>query len=285
MMAGRWMVALVVLLVLASGLLPVLSSPVSAQNNEDELTFEEEVALVELELMEAFTAISLEWDNALDVLNLKIPQKPLLVLVYPGEEILVEGCGEASTSADGNPRYCVFDQQIPGLQVRSLDGAGDDIRDIQTNGVIVMPLEWLTRFKIGPGTEPDEEQFSLGVGFFLAHEFGHFVQVELSEQMRRPLPAGKQSELLSDCIAGDMFATAGQRVFRNPRNNPATLLKVFEDIGAAELDGTHGTPIERRDAFTFGYAYATIDASTTGIQGKVACISRYWPEMLGNAAI
>lgn len=252
----------------------------AASQADPEVERESELYLVELELMEAFSAIALSWDNSLDVLNLRIPHKPLLVIVYPGEEVSIEGCGAPVRSTDGEPRFCVFEQPIPGIQVTLIDqAAGEVARDINTNGVIVIPLEWLTDFK-GANTTT---QFRLAVGLFLAHEFGHFMQIELSEQLRRPLPSGKQSELLSDCFAGDVFATAGKTVFQGEGNNPITLLKVFESIGAQEPDGTHGTPIERRDAFTFGYAYGTIDADARKIQGKLACISRFWPNLLGNS--
>ncbi len=273
MMVRRVAVTLLLLLICQAP----LSQMAVAQTDPD---FERSLYLVELELMEAFSAIALSWDNSLDVLDLRIPHKPLLVIVQPGEEVTIEGCGAPVRSTDGEPRFCVFEHPIPGIQVTLIDQAADEVaRDIETNGIIVIPLEWLTDFK---GARSNT-QFRLAVGLFLAHEFGHFVQIELSEQLSRPLPLGKQAELLSDCFAGDVFATAGRSVFRNSGNSPITLLKVFESIGAQEPDSTHGTPIERRDAFTFGYAYGTIDADSRKIQGKLACISRFWPALLGNS--
>jgi hypothetical protein len=109
-----------------------------------------------------------------------------------------------------------------------------------------------------PGTRTiyldfSQQQSNLGrfgdgsVGFWLAHEYAHHVQVIYNQS--RSLP---RHELLADCFAGMYVRYGVTRSFRLAYND---YLEARNQIWALSWnDADHGTPAQRLAAFDYGYS-------------------------------
>lgn len=106
-----------------------------------------------------------------------------------------------------------------------------------------------------------------------AHEFGHHVVHELSEQSRQPLPTGKWWELISDCMAGVWATSAYYRGTMQPGNFEEAVAALVAIGDTAITAEPHGTSEERKNALLTGY---------NGIPNRyppgapAACTETYW---------
>ena len=146
-----------------------------------------------------------------------------------------------------------------------------------TEGSIVLPVD--TFAAIWDGNvfgvpSPIVGDFTAAI--VVAHEYGHNVVFRMAEAFDIPdslLPAGKNSELIADCLAANWGATAYQRDALGAREilQVATLLPIIGDTGGAS---GHGSARERAVALTVGLTGPQFNR-----QGQpVDCIERYWPE-------
>ena len=142
------------------------------------------------------------------------------------------------------------------------------------NGVVVLPVE--TMSKMWTGRVFDKQVSNLkragdfAAAMITAHEFGHHIEGEMSEQSRAPSPPNPYKELIADCFAG-VWAYS---VFLD---NYLEDGDVDEAVNALEVIGddlgSHGTGAQRQNAFLVGYA-GTTEAPGGGVPGK--CIDQYW---------
>lgn len=94
----------------------------------------------------------------------------------------------------------------------------------------------------------------LAVGLVLAHEWGHAVQARIGYYARDPYP-----ELQADCYAGAWFAAipAESSLYDAKERIEPALRGLFHHLGdptgiGLNEDSTHGTPIQRQNAFVDG---------------------------------
>ncbi len=292
-MARRLGIALVLLLILQGLSTPLSFSAAKAQDAYwDPAWIAQHSGEVEQQIQRAFTGAARAWDEWFFDMKLKVPNKPILVLVRQGESARVEGCtntlpDEAVTSRDSTPVYCVIQGPVSNITISTDPSTFDSPprnppgeTGVNVNGFILMPIETMTAFAYGSHDTGNTEFISLAPAMFLAHEYAHFVQIELSNQLRRTLPVKIATELLADCLAGDLFATAGLSIFSDEENNANILLWSFNRLGDDLPNSEYGTDTQRREAFTFGFTLGTTDRDTTKRAGKLNCLSRYWPGIL-----
>jgi uncharacterized protein len=105
-----------------------------------------------------------------------------------------------------------------------------------------------------------------------AHEFGHHVAFEIASQTQKPLPAGKNNELIADCFAGNWARSVYQRG-RPGSGAIETGLDAIEAIGDSTINGDHGTPQERTNAFKIGL-FGTRSNPTPA--SPEVCYDVYW---------
>lgn len=120
-----------------------------------------------------------------------------------------------------------------------------------------------------PGTRAGEGRAvgDFGVAYVVAHEYAHNVQFELGLYGVAPQASSKPFELMADCMAG-LWANS---VLAQGRIKPGDVQEAVStasavgdfEFGAAEH---HGTPAERRDAWSSGYR-----------SGEPATCERYSP--------
>lgn len=148
---------------------------------------------------------------------------------------------------------------------------------VPTEGSVVLPVE--TFAAIWDGNvfgvpSPIVGDFTAAI--VVAHEYGHNVVFRMAEVFDIPdsrLPAGKNSELIADCLAANWGATAYQRDALGAKEilQVAGLLPIIGDTGGAS---GHGSARERAVALTVGLTGPQFNR-----QGQpVDCIERYWPE-------
>ncbi|GAB2859941.1 hypothetical protein GCM10027074_28830 [Streptomyces deserti] len=145
-------------------------------------------------------------------------------------------------------------------------------------GTIYLPVTTMQKMWTGNIFERQSKRTGdFAAAILTAHEFGHHVTDELQIQYQKkgmpfPPPAGKWNELIADCMAGAWAATAYHSGYLEPNDfeEAATALEALGDNPQ-----THGTPAERREALTVGFA---------GVQGRygpgspAACIETYWKD-------
>ncbi|WP_244970921.1 metalloprotease [Gordonia jinghuaiqii] len=146
-----------------------------------------------------------------------------------------------------------------------------------TEGSVVLPVD--TFAAIWDGNvfgvpSPIVGDFTAAI--VVAHEYGHNVVFRMAELFDIPdsrLPAGKNSELVADCLAANWGATAYQRDALGAKEilQVASLLPIIGDTGGAM---GHGSARERATALTVGLTGPRFNR-----QGQpVDCLQRYWPE-------
>jgi predicted metalloprotease len=112
----------------------------------------------------------------------------------------------------------------------------------------------------------------------VAHEFGHHIQDELTEQLGVAGPGAPYIELLADCFAGNWAYAANLARYLEAGDLAEALnaLGVIGDTGKV----SHGTNVQRQTAFTIGFQGTT--ANPRGGR-PTTCISTYWPALLAQA--
>ena len=104
-----------------------------------------------------------------------------------------------------------------------------------------------------------------------AHEYGHKVQDELSDDFNVPAPTNPNKELLADCFAGNYAYNAFTRGYLEDGDEQVAL----DALGAIGDDpNSHGSPEQRDAAFEIGYR-GTQDTPKPGV--PAICINVYWP--------
>lgn len=159
---------------------------------------------------------------------------------------------------DPNAYYCGADHVV--------DDAG-----VVYEGTVILPVTTFQQMWTGDILNKQSKVVGdFAAALVVAHELGHHIEHEMSEQTQTPRPTGKNRELIADCFAGVWMASAYYSGLLEPGD--------FEE-GVAALEaigdelGTHGTSAERRDALLVGY---------NGIPGETApgdpgaCIQTYW---------
>jgi predicted metalloprotease len=141
-------------------------------------------------------------------------------------------------------------------------------------GMVILPVSTMTKMWTGNIFEKQVSSLKR-VGDFeaaviVAHEFGHHIQDELTEQTRAPAPPNPNRELIADCFAG-VWAYS---VFLDNYLEPGDLDEAVNALGVIgdEL-GSHGTNAERQNAFLIGYS-GTTEVPGGGVPAR--CIENYW---------
>lgn len=155
-------------------------------------------------------------------------------------------------------------------------------------GIIVIPITSFARLWTGDiyGTKVTDPKAigDFAAGVVLSHEFGHHITAELA--MRRgiaPMAKGKNKELLADCFAGvhAQALSLGIDGHLDPGDTDEALAALTALGDKGETKDPHGTPEERRSAFTLGLNGNAVDP-----RGGVpnTCLREYWPAAARPAA-
>ena len=177
------------------------------------------------------------------------------------------------TDAQGNP--LVVNASTPNAFYCPVGPTSDAVDPIAVNythpnGSLVLPLQTLLSIRdrgvVGERASVVPGDFA--VALILAHEFGHHVADELASQLSVALPAGKNIELIADCLAGVWAYTAyyNNLLEAGDWEEGIALLSVLGDEDILTQD-SHGTAEERIAAFETGYNTGDI----------LACSNAYWP--------
>lgn len=188
-------------------------------------------------------------------------------LVGPSNPSFVSSCTNVGQVLPDTPNayYC------PADAITTADG-----RVYQ--GMVILPV--LTMQQMWTGTilgASSRMGGDFGAAIVTAHEMGHHVQDELTQQVAaqgtapRPL-TGSNAELIADCFAG-VWMTTAYRGGLLSGDDVDEAVAALEAIGAPVEGAAHGTPAQRREALLVGY---------NGLPGvtepgdPMACIQTYW---------
>ena len=190
-------------------------------------------------------------------------------VIMPGEEATSE-CTDPNTGADtvagsdyNNAFYCPFDANESDL------------------GAIYLPVDTMGQMWTGDMFNRQVSDLSkvgdYAAALLIAHEFGHHVQDELTEQVGVPKPAGINSEQIADCFAGVWTYS----VFLDNYLEPGDIDEAFEALGVIgdqnPLRSSHGSGAQRQNAFLLGYN----GSEANPVPGVPAnCIVAFWPEWM-----
>lgn len=150
-------------------------------------------------------------------------------------------------------------------------------RDMNTHdrGMLVFPVETIAKMWTGNIFERRVSNLKrvgdFAAAMMIAHEFGHHIQDELSQQLNVAAPAGSNSELIADCFSG-VWAYS---VFLDNILEAGDIDEAVNALGViGDNAGSHGTGAERQNAFLIGYT-----GSKVYPRGGVPenCIKAYWP--------
>lgn len=165
------------------------------------------------------------------------------------------------TSDHENAYYCSGDSMTVGGQTYE--------------GMIILPAVTFQRMWSGrmfgkQGERIGDNDFA--AAFIVAHEFGHHVQDEISQQFTMPPFTGANKELIADCYAG-IWINAKARSGQLDTTDWAEAINAATMVGAAHAGGTHGTAPQRVRAVEIG--------ASTGYAGYAAgdpdaCNAAYW---------
>jgi predicted metalloprotease len=149
------------------------------------------------------------------------------------------------------------------------------------NGAIFLPVDTISDMWTGDMFDRQVSDLSkvgdFAAAILVAHEFGHHVQDELTEQVGVPKPAGINSEQIADCFAGVWAYT----VWLDGYMETGDIDEAFLAIGViGDLDpnrSTHGSGEQRQNAFLLGYNGSQANP-VPGV--PVNCIEAFWPEWM-----
>lgn len=144
--------------------------------------------------------------------------------------------------------------------------------DSNRSGAIVLPVLTFQQmwdgnfFGTNSGTKGD-----FGAAAVVAHEFGHHIQDELTQQTGIARPAGKNKELIADCFAGNWTSSLYQRGGLDDGDLEEAVSGLFAIGDPDATVQSHGTGPER------------IQALKIGLQGNpFSCFRTYWPQILSG---
>ncbi len=177
--------------------------------------------------------------------------------VVQGSDTYKTNCsgGDIVTATYNNAFYCPVDVIYSG--------------GVAYKGVVVLPAVTFQKmwggniFSNNSGTTGD-----FGAGVIAAHEFSHHVTDEIAIQLGQSHPAGKNNELIADCLAGTWAVSLYQRsnLEDGDLNEAANALFAIGDKGSTV---SHGTGAER------------VAALKTGLSGNpFSCFRAYWPQIV-----
>jgi predicted metalloprotease len=134
-------------------------------------------------------------------------------------------------------------------------------------GTVILPVT--TFYKMWFGDIFGKNSGVLGdfaAGAIVAHEFGHSVQDEMSQQLGWAAPKGKKKELIADCFSGVWTWSINQRgqLEQGDLGEIAAALNLMGD--AKITDNSHGTVQERVAAVNIGLQNGN----------PMNCVSAYW---------
>jgi hypothetical protein len=163
----------------------------------------------------------------------------------------------------------VFGSAFPNAFYCSFDDNGTD------KGMIVFPVETMAKMWSGNIFEQQVSDVKrvgdFAAAMMVAHEFGHHIQDELTEQSGIAAPAQPNSELIADCLSGIWaYSVALDRYLEEGDLEEA--INALEVIG--DNRGSHGTGAERQNAYLIGYS-GSVDNPLGGTPAN--CIRAFWP--------
>ena len=142
-------------------------------------------------------------------------------------------------------------------------------------GMLVFPVETMAKMWSGNifqrQVSDAKRVGDFAAGMIIAHEFGHHIQDELSQQLRIAPPRSPNNELLADCFAG-VWAYS---VFLDDILEKGDIDEAVNALGViGDTVGSHGTGAERQNAFLIGYTGTRLYP-----QGGVPenCMKAFWP--------
>lgn len=145
-------------------------------------------------------------------------------------------------------------------------------------GEIVLPDETFAKMWGGDIFDRQVENPQLTGDFaaaaIAAHEFGHHVQDELSQDFGVAGPTKPDNELLADCFSGAVTYGLGQWGVLDD-GDVDEAIAAFGVIGDEQND--HGTDAQRQTAFEIGL-YGS--QAQPGGGEPTACLAAYWPAVL-----
>ena len=150
----------------------------------------------------------------------------------------------------------------------------NDRNSLGGHGLVVAPVESFRKMWTGDIFEHRVSSLKrvgdFAAAVIVAHEFGHHIQDELSEQTGAKEPLHPEVELIADCFAGVWaYGVFLDRALSDGDIDEA--VNALEVIG--DDIGSHGTGEQRKNAFLIGFT-GTRQQPGGGIAGR--CIENYW---------
>jgi uncharacterized protein len=189
-------------------------------------------------------------------------------IIQPGETYttLCDG-GQIVDSSYNNAFYCPADPNTTGVGGGTKDDGVDE-------GYVVLPAETFAQMWTGDifdrRVDSVQRVGDFAAGVIATHEFGHHIAHELSQQLGAQLPGNPNIELIADCFAG-VWAYS---VFLDNYLEEGDIEEAVNALGAiGDVEGSHGTPDERRNAFLIGYT-GTVETPGGGVPQR--CMEQFW---------
>jgi hypothetical protein len=197
-------------------------------------------------------------------------------IIQPGNPLTVEEKCAVPIDQAGNTTRTI-DSKFPNAFFCAGQSNGVD------RGILILPVESLAKMWSGDILGNDVSNSGrvgdFAAGSVIAHEFGHHIQDELTEDTEIKAPPGKNSELLADCFAG-VWTTALYSQGNLEEGDLDEALNALSVMGDKTTNPKfpHGTAEERNEAFRYG-----IYGSQADPRGGVpaTCIKQYWPNFTG----
>jgi hypothetical protein len=260
-------------------LVAALPGPGSMQASQEAQTTSQQWAYAETlgvgVLTVSHTFLELHWATWFDGRGLPAPAAGIKSLL-PGDPPHISQC----RNAKGEPQVVLPETENAGYCEKDISVAADGI---EVRGLIiipVMPLVRLLRGDIWGNTDLPQERLqatppSHMMYFMLAiigHEWGHVVEDSLKRRTGFPPPAGANSELFADCLAGEYV-----RLFSPPGGAVMTVRSALGQIADPEEGGSHGVATQRIEAFDIGFEPPA--PSDDPALPKADCFATYWPDL------
>lgn len=234
---------------------PADQARLQSENSASSVTLADTEAYLDATVRHADTI----WSNWFKANGLQEP--------WVGYEILMPG-EQYTTRCSTRDGKNTFDHTHPNAFYCSVDPNQTD------NGMVVLPAQTMANMWSGNIFERKVSSLQrvgdFAAGIITAHEFGHHIQDELSEQTGVQGPVNPNSELIADCFAG-VWAFS---VFLDSYLEEGDIDEALNALGVIgdEL-GSHGTPTQRQTAFLIGYGGTQ---QTPGGGQPYRCIEEYW---------
>ncbi len=262
-------ILMIVCMLIAGTLLPMpaqAQSPVQSpvQSPTPQVTLEDVLIMVQDVVLLTTEAMDIYWSAQFQELGLREPMVYITTL-WP-LQYRQSDCGILVFGTSNNAFYCPIEDWSYTWTLPS----GKMFQTLEHGEIIVplMPMATLATFgnlwEVGL-----IEEGSYMVVAITAHEFAHHIVDELTLQWGALRLQNPNNELIADCIAGSFMGIMNdtQRLTAKQISN---IIDGFAVIGDYNVDssGHHGTPEERRHAFSIGY-YG-------GLGSEGLCFDNFW---------